>query len=425
MKASQFNVYETSDDLGIVANTYSGAVVLVSREAIDALQTKNAAEIDVYFNAHQKMREHLLSKAILLSDDINEQKSLQVKLDLMVNRKKHLSYSIATTLGCNFACPYCFQEREQGAMKKEVQEQTIRYIASQIDDSTTRLSVCWYGGEPTLTPHIISDMSKELIALAAKHNISYQAAIITNGYLLDKKMLQLLKDCLVKTIQITIDGSKKTHDARRYLIGGAPTYDVIIDHVKLASEMGFHIKLRVNIDKTNYKEFEEVKTLVGNLPGVSCYAEALFDAKPQEAEEKAHHFSESDDYNDFRREDENSITLSELMQRKNLCAALCATGKTIHPEGFIFDCITDISDTHKASGTVFEEASAKKGFYDAAYIWEDTACKSCSYLPVCFGGCPKHYQGAGMLKCTRTKTTLPRLLQKTLKEKSVARGKKH
>lgn len=413
MKASRFNVYEEDEKIALIANTHSGAVVKVSKEVAGALRNKQTP-LEEFFSARPQVKDHLMKKGILLPNNVNEEKSLQIEIEKIQSGTKKLSYSIATTMACNFDCPYCFQEREAAAIGEEVRAAILRYIESQIDTSTKSLFVCWYGGEPTLTPSIIYGMSEKLIALAKEHGLSYSAAIITNGYLLDQEMLEKLRAYNVETIQITIDGSKKTHDSRRYLRGGKPTYDVIMSNVKLASHMGFKVKLRVNIDKDNYQEYEIVKEEASDFPNVTCYAEVLFDASTQDKNEKTKHFSKEDDFRQARRENEQAMTLQGIMDRKSMCSAACSTGKTIHPTGLIFDCITDISEPEKASGTVFEPAKSAAKVYDISYIWENEECKSCAYLPVCFGGCPKHYRENGMLKCTRTKATLPQLLAEYL-----------
>lgn len=421
MKASRFNVYATRGSAGIVANLYSSAAIKVDTSVVEVLQNNVPAELSAFFSNKKEVLDLLQAKDMLLADEVDEDERLAGSVQAMRVSREKLNYTIAITMACNFACPYCYQERESQPMDKRVQDATIAYIASQIDETTKKLSICWYGGEPTLAPHIMYDMSEKLMRLAEEHGITYEADIITNGYLLNEEMLKQLKKYAVKKMQITIDGSKETHDRRRYLVGKKPTYDTIMRNIALASKMGFSVRVRMNVNKENAHEFEDVKKEIGNLDGVTCYAEILFDASPQQEKEKATHYSNDNAYDQLRQQNEDTLSLAQMMESKRMCGAVCVTGKTIHPKGLIFDCTSDISEPEKSSGTVFDQVSqneenAQAPLYDISHMWKNEECKQCAYLPACFGGCPKHYQEEGLLLCTRIKDSLPRKLDETLKE---------
>jgi uncharacterized protein len=64
-------------------------------------------------------------------------------------------------------------------------------------------------------------------------------------------MRQLLKASRITGLQISLDGSQENHDRTRFLAGGKPTYDRIVDNVsKTCDEMDIH--LRVNVDGVNH-----------------------------------------------------------------------------------------------------------------------------------------------------------------------------
>lgn len=56
--------------------------------------------------------------------------------------------------------------------------------------------------------------------------------MVTNGYLLTDDKARMLRELGIRHLQITLDGSKKTHDSRRFLLGGKPTYDTIINNLE-------------------------------------------------------------------------------------------------------------------------------------------------------------------------------------------------
>lgn len=79
---------------------------------------------------------------------------------------------------------------------------------------------------------------------------SYSASIVTNGYLLTPEVAETLAACDVKMAQITLDGSRKDHDSRRFLRNGQPTYDAILDNVSKVTHL-LDISIRCNVDAHN------------------------------------------------------------------------------------------------------------------------------------------------------------------------------
>lgn len=417
MKCSQFNVYAYKGGYGLVANLASSSVVMVSKEVASTMEKTSQSECMAFLKKYPKVLNHLQEKGMIVEKERDELKQLSQKLDDIKKTPDVLSFWIATTMQCNFACPYCFEERDSIVMDKAVQDATLAYIESQISEKTKALQVAWYGGEPTLTPSIMYEMSEKLIEMAEKHGVSYGAAIITNGYLLDEEMLKQFKKCKLGSIQITIDGSKNTHDNRRYLRGKQPTYDVIMKNLKRASEMGFQIKLRVNVDKHNAHEFEQVKKEVGNLPGVICYSALINDASTQDEQELSRHFTAEDSYEQFKTIDISKTSITDVMKMHSTCGAMLGHGFVIHPTGTLFCCSSDISYPDRAVGSVLTPSKGVTPRYDMSYMWEKGGCGSCPYLPVCWGGCPKEYYDAHMLKCSYVKDMLPKVMDSVLEEK--------
>jgi uncharacterized protein len=101
---------------------------------------------------------------------------------------------------------------------------------------------------------------------------------VTNGYDLDA-YIDLLEEFEVSQLQVTVDGVGALNDCRRLHRDGVPTYDKILQNVKLALDHGVDISLRVN---TNGDNIGGVKALIDDLA-----ARGLQEAAPEERE-KAH-----------------------------------------------------------------------------------------------------------------------------------------
>jgi len=80
---------------------------------------------------------------------------------------------------------------------------------------------------------------------------------------LDGKAIGLLNDCKVTKAQVTLDGSRASHDSRRPLKGGGGSFDAILRNLKLCKDRyKGGIALRMNVDRNNLSEISEVKALL-------------------------------------------------------------------------------------------------------------------------------------------------------------------
>lgn len=89
------------------------------------------------------------------------------------------------------------------------------------------------------------------------NNIKFISSMVTNGYLLSRENAIILKEIGVKRVQITLDGSKESHDKRRILLNGEGSFNKIIDNIKNCYDL-LDINIRVNLDKRNSNEYIEV-----------------------------------------------------------------------------------------------------------------------------------------------------------------------
>lgn len=124
-----------------------------------------------------------------------------------------LGLTIIPTYACNFACDYCYQNRNihqqsqvAGAiMTSEIADNIVKYVSRQVTDFPG-LSVTWYGGEPLMAFERIESLTNRLIQLCESKSTEYRAGLITNGYLLTPDKVHRLSDLQIQFVQITLDG---------------------------------------------------------------------------------------------------------------------------------------------------------------------------------------------------------------------------
>ena len=76
---------------------------------------------------------------------------------------------------------------------------------------------------------VIESLSSRLVSLAEGRNCEYEAWIFTNRYLLSKDVVGLRLRCQVTKVHIPLDGVGATNDATLRLVGGALTFDRIMN----------------------------------------------------------------------------------------------------------------------------------------------------------------------------------------------------
>ena len=104
-----------------------------------------------------------------------------------------IGLTICPTMGCNFNCPYCFEDHFARKMSASVQDDVVALAGRMLDALRTKdVHVTWFGGEPLLAPDVIESLSGRLMALAEERGGRYEASIVTNGYLLTQDIADML-----------------------------------------------------------------------------------------------------------------------------------------------------------------------------------------------------------------------------------------
>jgi len=153
---------------------------------------------------------------------------------------------------CNLACIGCATERHTGKLEHR---SPLQKCFEAVDQSGAPIvSIC--GGEPTIYPEL-----RELIEgiIARKRHIY----LCTNALLLDTKVYGRIPPHKRLTINVHLDGMRKTHDL---VCDRAGVFDKAIAMIKEGKRRGYHVTTNTTVFKdTNIKEIEEVCQTVASL----------------------------------------------------------------------------------------------------------------------------------------------------------------
>lgn len=414
MKASRYNIYD-KENFSYVANTLTGAYVQVTKEELYKIENEKFEGFDIQELAS------LEENGLIVDSELDEMQLIRNAYNLCKYSNKKATITIALSLSCNFDCSYCYENKNNECMNEEVQNQMLEFLNSLLkENQIAELNVCWYGGEPTLYMDVLRKLSERIITVCHELRVEYHASIITNGYLVDNEMVEIFRQCLIRTAQVTLDGTEKTNDMRRMLINGKGTYERIKNSVFFMAEKEINVAVRVNLDKSNIHEYKDVCKVFSGKRNIVCYPAMVTIEETQDLYQKslcfAHaEFEEFYDmvFEDVYKDEEKTTDLGFWPGICN-CAAEHAYSYLITPDGYLCKCLNDICNSECAVGHVAEGifgtvATAK---YLGRDPFTEPECEKCPYIPVCYGGCVYEYKKHNTHACKGVKFMYKKYCQK-------------
>lgn len=154
------------------------------------------------------------------------------------------------TSRCNYRCKFCFA-RDRGEELRDLDK--IKTILSRLKQKGIQ-KINLAGGEPALHP-LFLDILRE-----AK-NMGFTTSIVTNGYLLNLKMLTEVKDSL-DWVGLSIDSSNDNIE-RELGRGWGDHVKHSVEVAKNVNDLGIKLKINTVVTKLNY--LEDMKSFIEKL----------------------------------------------------------------------------------------------------------------------------------------------------------------
>ena len=159
MQESRYNRYFKRDGKDCAFNAMTCALSEVDDTYFAALRQVRAGQPV----ADEELAENMSYGGYVIPDGFDERRALQLRSWANKFSSQGLGLTIAPTLACNFACPYCYEHARPELMSQQVQDAIValveRHVARRND-----IQVTWYGGEPLVALSIIESLSERLIA---------------------------------------------------------------------------------------------------------------------------------------------------------------------------------------------------------------------------------------------------------------------
>ncbi|EGF58014.1 radical SAM domain protein [Bacteroides fluxus YIT 12057] len=356
------------------------------------------ADSDNINNLDDETVDFLYKKKIIVEKDKDDLFLLnyQYETDRSTYSKNVLGLTIAPTLACNFSCSYCFEEHKR---KISMDERTENAIISFINNhqESRELHLNWYGGEPLLAigtiERLLDKITNGTTLKFTKHNL------ITNGFLVNDRVISLFKKYPLNVVQITLDGKRERHNLIRKTKADLPTYDKIIDNInRLLNEFdNTCVHVRVNIEKSNVGDYYEVANELRKM-----YDGKRLVVYPGflriDNEEKTAYSCRSMDRKDIAElmfDAVNKKVINESLYPQLFCSKTCAATRQcayiVGPEGEVYKCWNDVGNPERVVGTIHGNKIINRTLLNKYIVgskwYHDEACRKCFFLPICNGTC--------------------------------------
>lgn len=148
------------------------------------------------------------------------------------------------TRKCNLKCKHCYTHSKNDGIQLTKKE--LLYILDLLLDRKI-FSLGLGGGEPLVVEEL-----NHIVHKASQNDVD--VTLSTNGLLVSQDKAKKLKDLGISVVQVSVDGTKETHE----LIRGKGSFEKAIKSIEMLKEAGIVTRLAFTANRINFMQLEEV-----------------------------------------------------------------------------------------------------------------------------------------------------------------------
>lgn len=400
MQESKYNIWIHRVHFSYVFNTSTSGFFRLSHPEFEALQSFIASSQDACISPQLLLK--LVENRVIIPENADEVKWVASRYHSTRHHTPRLGLTIVTSLGCNFGCPYCFEDKHGSILQSEVQMALLQFLDEKIE-KLQRFEVCWFGGEPLLGKEQLLALSDQFIERCDRAGVTYVADIITNGYLLDEQTCDLLRKRRVATAQITLDGPPEVHDLMRPLVNGKGTFKKILANIHHAVNY-LSVSIRVNLSQENTSHVEKLLQILqaeGLSDKLHIYPGQIVAVNDGASAPSASYSSCCLSNIELAKIKLEFMKLAQCygFDKPSLpkpvgtpCTAVRSQELIVGSKGELYKCPYSVGNPQEVIGHISDYKNCNTRLhkwlnYDP---FTDPECTNCIALPVCMGGCAHH-----------------------------------
>ncbi|SFU51027.1 Radical SAM superfamily protein [Clostridium sp. DSM 8431] len=227
-------IFKIDKEASAVLNKYANYITCYEEIVNELKEIKNEEEIELIESLLPYIEQEYKARNIIKENEKN--KTLKKDIDTL---------QVNTSYSCNMRCKYCFAEDgchgKSGTMKLEDLHKVYDFINK--NNHNDEFKVVFVGGEPLINKKYVY----EFINNEEECNANLSYIVITNGTLVDDKLVGLMKSKDLM-LNVSIDSNdKKINDYLRPMQGENSSYSTLMDDKFVMME---DVKEKISINCT-------------------------------------------------------------------------------------------------------------------------------------------------------------------------------
>ncbi|WP_321479374.1 radical SAM/SPASM domain-containing protein [uncultured Bacteroides sp.] len=405
---------ESEENKYLLVHGYTGAIDVVDGDVWS--QMKNISS-DSDLSAEAVLL--LQKRGYLTTKNKGEELNYVIRLAHMFHQaqsKLYKSFGFIVSYNCSFRCPYCFENEisnhgnqwsKQVFTKEMVDKAYNAMLEIEPRQKLHFKQILLFGGEPLLREN---KKIVEYIVLKGAQ-LGYTFKVTTNGYDIDY-FEDILSPHYFSFVQITLDGNKEHHNARRFHYIEGDSFDKIMTNIGILLKKDINVLVKVNTDNNNFYDFNFLREQFDTL---GYTKNPHFELKSSFLRSFNFNADTSDniDYipsittlNKKHKEEYNGEIYSQdfgiykrfysYLRNKSRCrlfSASCAShygSFLFDPMGDIYTCLEIIGKKEYVIGSFLEDniqwTEVRKHWFEKN-VGNSVGCKVCKYALLCGGPC--------------------------------------
>jgi uncharacterized protein len=339
------------------------------------------------------------------------------------------------TTDCVLRCKYCFAEGGRGTPLYLTEKLACRMIEEAVTPQTTRMSLYFTGGEPTLNPQVVLSS----IDRAREYDLPLSLFLYTCGVIKEEVLDTLVAEDI--EFNLSVDGIPAVQNFQRPLSNGGSSSELVEKSIKKIVQQSEHeLRAIATVTQESVDHISESVEYLAGLGVTNLQIETFspfisnkfsIDLHPPDVDRFVTNFLDGLD-----RAHEQGMKLIHSVYENLVqpCTKYCQgiNRMVITPDGYVSPCYTVISGDHPYADDFFigryvqerdrfEYYPQKIEQFFGRTVENTPECKDCFAKYICSGGCvnraftySKDFRGVDTYLCSIRKQILAAFLYRLL-----------